>query len=252
VIAHHTWQIDSKEQVKLKDGQEVSWVNIACEATTAHLMAGVQNVKRASQICPRSATQIVNKCFERWGLPQEIKIDNGYPFVNPNYMNIPTKAKLWWIGLGIKCLQGICSRWVNPILFENEYKLQRSLNEVSDFQRNDYQIPGLGYQTRIELYPELEKNLRKYDPQAFNMELVDQYLSQQIWERAIKEKGSVHFFGKEIYLSQRFGKQDTFITYDPRARQWIFRDRKGTFLKASTLAVPNRKEIIDFAVMSKN
>jgi len=176
-------------------------------------MAGVQKVKRASQICPRSATQIVNKCFERWGLPQEIKIDNGYPFVNPNYMNIPTKAKLWWIGLGInviqntpgvpqengavECLQGICSRWVNPILIECEYKLQRSLNEVSDFQRNDYQIPGLGYQTRIELYPELEENPRKYDPQALSANLGK---SNQRKRQSKKKEVSIFSEKKFIYL----------------------------------------------------
>lgn len=38
---HHTWQIDGKEQVLLGNGQQVSWVNIADEASSTVLYSGV-------------------------------------------------------------------------------------------------------------------------------------------------------------------------------------------------------------------
>ncbi|MBL8676939.1 MAG: hypothetical protein JNJ47_05920 [Alphaproteobacteria bacterium] len=38
---HHTWQIDGKEQIRLGSGEEVSWVNIADEATSTSLHAEV-------------------------------------------------------------------------------------------------------------------------------------------------------------------------------------------------------------------
>lgn len=264
----NTWQIDSKEQVELKSGEQVSWVNIADEATTAHLKAIVQPVKRASQICPQKATHQINDVFQRWGLPNEIKIDNGYPFVNPNYMDIPSKTKMWWIGLGInviqntpakpqengavECLQGICCRWVNPAIIETEEQLQVELDEISDFQRNHYQIPGKSYKTRIQIFPELEQNNRTYNPDTFDIERVYQFLATQIWERRIKDKGSTHFFGQEIYLSVRFKNQDVYITFDPQAKQWIFRNSKGDYLKSSAIAVPNETQIKEFAIMSKN
>ena len=34
---HHTWQIDGKEQIPLSDGSQVSWANIADEASSAVL-----------------------------------------------------------------------------------------------------------------------------------------------------------------------------------------------------------------------
>jgi len=34
---HHTWQIDGKEQITLADGSQVSWVNIADEASSTVL-----------------------------------------------------------------------------------------------------------------------------------------------------------------------------------------------------------------------
>lgn len=38
---HHTWQIDGKEQVPLGNGQQVSWGNIADEASSTVLYSGV-------------------------------------------------------------------------------------------------------------------------------------------------------------------------------------------------------------------
>jgi hypothetical protein len=38
---HHTWQIDGKEQIKLADSQQVSWANIADEATGTDLLVEV-------------------------------------------------------------------------------------------------------------------------------------------------------------------------------------------------------------------
>lgn len=252
----------------LADSSEVSWMNIADEGTTAHLKAGAQPEKSASQMGLANCTHIVNECFERWGLPKSIKIDNGYPFVNPNYMNVPSKAKLWWIGLGIEviqntprrpqengaveCLQGICSRWVNPSTIPNIEQLQVALDEMSDFQRMHYQIPDKNYKTRVQLHPDLMRNPRLYDPTQFDIGLVYQYLSKQVWKRRIKKNGSVHFFGQPIYLGTRFGEQDTFISFDPFKKQWIFRDKKGLFLKSSENAVPQENEILEFAVISKN
>lgn len=34
---HHTWQIDGKEQIQLKTGEQVSWINVADEASSSAL-----------------------------------------------------------------------------------------------------------------------------------------------------------------------------------------------------------------------
>lgn len=38
---HHTWQMDGKEQIPLKSGQQVTWMNIADEASSSDLYAEV-------------------------------------------------------------------------------------------------------------------------------------------------------------------------------------------------------------------
>lgn len=243
-------------------------MNVADEGTGSHLKAQTHPEKRISQISLSDAIQAVNQAFELWGLPKNIKIDNGKPFVNSRYRDIPTKAKLWWIGLGIKviqnpprcpqengiveCLQGTCKRWVNPASLKNIEGLQIALDQNSDFQRNHYEIPRAEFKTRIELYPELQTNPRKYDPNNFDIKKVDKYLSLKTWKRKIKSIGSVHFFGQSIHIGRKFAGTEVFITFDPTERKWIFRDKKGMFLNTSKKAVPSRKEIFDFATMSKN
>lgn len=243
-------------------------MNIADEGTGAHLKAVVHSCKRVSQIDLQQGVQSVNQAFKRWGLPECLKIDNGQPFVNPRYRDVPTKAKFWWIGLGIKviqnpprlpqengiveCLQGTCCRWSNPSSCNNMQELQKALDETSDFQRNHYEISALKNKTRKEIYPELELNLRKYDPNHFDIGKVYTYLSKKVWQRKAKSIGSISLLGENIHIGRAFGGIEIYITFDPIEKQWIFRNKKGLLLKTSFKAVPQKKDFKDFTIISKN
>ena len=243
-------------------------MNVGDEGTSSHLKATVHPVPRVSQIKLQAAIWAVNLSFKRYGLPSRIKIDNGQPFVNPNYRDVPTKAKLWWIGLGIQviqnpprlpqengiveCLQGVCHRWVNPKQIQTPEQLQIQLDQISDFQRNHYELPNRSYKTRIALYPELKQNSRKYHPNKFNMKLVDQFMASKVWQRKTNQNGQLSFFDQKISIGRVFKNLKVYITFDDIERQWVFRNDKGALLKTSTKAIPCEKEIKNFAVMSKN
>lgn len=243
-------------------------MNIADEGTTAHLKAIVQDCPTVGSMSEQSVTQSINGCFENWGLPQQIKIDNGHPFVTPGYRDVPTKSKLWWIGLGIKviqnqlrcpqqngaveCLQGIMKNWSNPKKQNSVDDLQRRLDEESDFQRNHYQIPAKGNKTRIELHPTLRSNPRKYHPDKFDINRIYEFLSEQVWERSINSGGKVNMMGIEIYVGYKLKKQPITVSFDPFEKQWLIREENGMLLKTSTRGVPTEKQIKDFAIMSKN
>lgn len=243
-------------------------MNIADEATTAHLKAEVHPFDTVVKIPLATAIQTVNTCFERWGLPQQIKIDNGFPFVNPRHMDIPTKAKLWWIGLGInviqnrpscpqengavECLQGIMNCWSNPKGYSSIEAFQKRLNEESNFQRNGYRMPNKKNYTRKELFPELETNKRRYNPKKFQMKHIYKYLSRQAWTRKVSKFGEVSFFGKRHYLGAKNARHVITVTFDPIDKQWMFHNTEGKLLKLSKTAVPKKEEILNFAMMSKN
>lgn len=239
-------------------------MNIADECSTAHLFVGVVNCPTVVKMDAQQATYIINEAFNRWGLPQQIKIDNGYPFVSPKHLEIPTKTKLWWIGLGIsviqntprcpqqngvvECLQGVLKSWSNPKEQSSVKALQERLKQESDFQRNDYQIPGKDYKTRIELYPELEQNPSQYNPDKFDIKLVYNYLSEQVWSRKVNNHGGIKIFGIRIYIGLKFKQEELTVTFDPDEKCWIIRKKDGTLLKKSDKAVPTEKEIKDFAI----
>lgn len=243
-------------------------MNIADEGTTAHLKAILQDCRTVNSMSEQSVIRSINTCFKTWGLPKQIKIDNGHPFVTPGYRDVPTKSKMWWIGLGIQviqnqlrspqqngaveCLQGIMKSWSNPKAQKCIKSLQQRLDKESDFQRNHYQIPGKGNQTRIELYPSLQSNPRRYDPDKFDISLVYAFLSEQVWKRSINSGGKVNMIGIEIYISYKMKKQPVTITFDPFETKWLIRNENGTLLKTSTRGVPTEKQIRDFAIMSKN
>lgn len=243
-------------------------MNIADEGTRAHLKVGVEDCVTVSSMRPQSALQVVNECFETWGLPLSIKIDNSYPFVIPHQIDIPTKSKLWWIGLGIKviqndlytpqqngaveCLQGILCNWSNPKSQDTIEALQKRLDIESDFQRNSYKIPSKGNKTRIELYPSLAKNTRTYTPDKFEMKRVYEFLSLQVWCRRIGKTGTISIFNHTIYIGRRFRGEEVSITFDPLEKQWLIQKGDGTLLKKSTVGIPTEKEIKDFATISEN
>jgi hypothetical protein len=221
-----------------------------------------------SQVPPKAMALAINKCFEAEGLPRRIKIDNGAPLVYPHHPDLPTLTVLWWIGLGIevvlnkpRCpqqngtvegLQGICSRWANPAACADVRHLQQAVNEANRIQRRVYLLPKKKYQTRQQLYPQLETNPRTYDPRLFNFKRVAAFLSQQTWKRTVKKNGSIKFNGTEIYISQAYARQSLCLSYDPDENQWLIRDASGTLVKTSKKALIDQQAILNHVNMSKN
>ncbi len=221
-----------------------------------------------ANIPPHLAVQALNEVFKTWGLPQRIKIDNGWPFIHARYLDNPTLSILWWIGLGIEViqndpgcpqqngtvegLQNICFRWVNPSKYESVDQLQAAMDEISLIQRSVYRVPAKKYATRLELYPDLLRNPRRYDPALFEMNSVWAYLSQQVWQRIIKLNGSISFMGTEIYVSQNLSGQTVTLTFDPIDQLWVIHSIRGAFLKASDKQIITEDQILTHAGMSKN
>ena len=234
---HHTWQIDGKEHIRLRDDQEVSWLHIADEGSGSLLGSEVGLSPVMTQWSESRACQAVEKAFKAWTLPQRIKIDNGLPFANPKTRDIPTMAILWWVGMGIEVvqntpgrpqengivenLQGTACRWVNPSKYSEPPQLQQGLDEVSRRQREVYRIRRKGDKTRTELYPKLTDNPRPYRKKDFCIKKVHQYLAQFVWERSALANGRVKFFGKYLPIGCKWAGAKIAITFDPELNAWI-------------------------------
>lgn len=222
-----------------------------------------------TQIPPHQAIAVVNEAFLEWGLPQRIKIDNGWPFINPCHRDTPTLSIMWWIGLGIEVvqidpgspqqngtvegLQNICYRWVNPSKYDSVDSLQTALDQTGRIQRDIYKIPAKGYATRLELYPELLHNPRKGPLDAqFDFQRVEEYLARQVWQRNIQSGGFIKFMGQRIYIGYRMVRQLVTLTYDPLDHLWLIRSISGQLLKICDKQIITEEAIWKHAGMSKN
>ena len=236
-------------------------MNVADEATGAHLKASVHSCSNVSQMNRGKIVDDLNKCFECWGLPENIKIDNGPPLVVPKHLDVPTLATLWWVGLGInviqntvrrpqengivECLQGTLHSWTNPKGQDSIENLQERLDKESDFQRNEYKLPKKKNKTRIELFPKLATNPRQYDPDGFEIKRVYSYLDKKVWHRQIRKGGVISFWGSDIYISKSLAKEEVCVTFDPIEIQWVVRKKDGTLLKTFKKKIPLSKSCIN-------
>ena len=212
--------------------------------------------------------QVVNHCFEKEGLPEEIKIDNGLPLVHPHERDLPTHTVLWWVGLGIKVvynkprcpqqngtvenLQGTCFRWSNPGECQSAEMLQASLDEANRIQRNVFRLREKQGKTRQELYPQLATNPRRLTPQSFDYERVKQYLAQKVWQRILPKSGTIKFANTDIYVSNKLFGQTVSVTFDPVETKWVVRSVTGELLKISDKEIFSENMILKIANMSKN
>lgn len=240
--------------VRLATGETVSWMNVADEATGAHLKAQVYEQAYMGEINELIALRDINRLFARWGLPESIKIDNGWPFVNPSKKELPTLSKLWWVGLGIEViqnpprqpqhngtvenLQGTLASWANPKGQSSIAALQQRLDEESEFQRNHYPVTAKGNKTRIELYPELLTNERKYDPKDFDINRVYEYLSDFVWSRQVNQGGYTNINGNRYYIGKAYKGQPIDVYFDPQNKTWCFAKLSGEILRTYQNGVP--------------
>ena len=228
--------------------------------------AGFSPLNKVAEISPEKALAALSVCFGQWGLPERIKVDNGLPFVNPHQRDMPTLLVLWLVGLGIRVkqngpgrpqqngtvegLQGICSRWSAPGRHCSIEAFQNSVDEATRIQREVYRVPAKKHRTRLELYPELLKNPRGFDPKGFKWQRVKDFLADQVWTRSASGH-CCSFFSKKIYVGKQYDKEQVTITYNPIDETFLVRSANGILIQTSDKEFVTEKHILDLAEGSR-
>ena len=220
-----------------------------------------------AEIGPKDAFAFLCQTFTKWGLPKRIKVDNGLPFVNPHQRDIPTLLVLWLIALGMEVkqndpgrpqqngtvegLQGVCNRWASSKEHETIESFQQALDEAVRVQVEVYRMPAKKHLTRLQVYPELKTNPRKFDPTDIQWQRVKVYLAAQVWTRSVCVH-AISFFNQKIYLGKQYAKQEVTLTYDPLDELIIVRTKDGTLIRTVDKQIVTIEQILQFAGMSKN
>ena len=91
------WTTDFKGEFRLRTGPYCYPLTV-CDAQSRYLLGCTALFSTAGV-----PVQVVFKrIFQRYGLPQVIRSDNGIPFASPHALGRLSKLSVWWIRLGIR------------------------------------------------------------------------------------------------------------------------------------------------------
>ena len=193
---------------------------------------------------PAEFTQAeLRRAFERWGLPQGIRVDNGWPWGSAG--DLPTDLALWLIGLGpevrwnpprrpqkngvVERSQGTGKRWAHPATCEDVEALRRRLEEQDDIQRRWY--PSISGRSRMEAFPGLRHSGRPYRPGEeagrWDVRRVLDHLSEYVLTRRVDDGGTISLYNRSRYIGKALRGREVYVTLDPSTAEWMYSDGEG-------------------------
>jgi hypothetical protein len=239
---HERWQVDACDQLRLANGQLASWLRLTDECSGAFLKT-VAFPTVFHQVAPVEVRQAMRECFRAWGLPSELRLDNGWPW--GGWFDLPTPLALDLAGLGLGLhyndprsprQNSVVERshqtsqgWVEPHTCADAAVLQARLDETDTIQRSEY--PHRGARSRMDAYAGLAHSGRIYrsewELQHWNLAEAQQYLAGHVASRRVGREGRVSVYDRR-YLVGRVNRGKTaMVQYDPESREWLFSSQEG-------------------------
>lgn len=197
-----------------------------------------------TQIEARIVQHCLRQAFMTWGLPQQMRFDNGKPWGHPGTA-VPTALALWLVGLGIQPVfgrprqstdnavvercHGIMHGWVEPQRCEHTAALEQRLTHFATIQREVY--PVADGQARLTRFPALRHNLRLYQPEQeaarWDLDRVLNYVAGYTFTRLVEKNGRITLMTHEYTLGRTYRSQAVTAQLDAQQRLWIVKDRYG-------------------------
>lgn len=200
--------------------------------------------------------------FAQWGLPQQLRVDNGTPW--GSWSELPPDLALWLLGLGIGMVwnrprhsqgnavieraHGVCQRWVEPATCPSVAVLQARLDWATALQRERY--PALAGQSRLAAFPALAAGGRPYDPDQeaaqWDERRVWAWLGERVWGRRVDQVGRISLANRAVGVGRRWaGTEVTVRLVVPNhAPSWLIRDAHGTLLRQHPAPELGRERIL--------
>jgi hypothetical protein len=211
--------------------------------------------------------EMFRRVFTRWGLPQAVRVDNGYPWGTPR--DLPTELALWLIGLGVEVIwnppaqpqknpkvercQGVADAWAEPHTCGGPEELKERLAWACQTQRQEY--PSVYGVSRIESYPQLMVPRRRYqpshEPQLWELARVDRWLAEGVWVRRVAKTGVISMYGHRRSLGRMYSGQAVMVRFDAEKRYWVVSDTAGKTLAQYLASELSQARIQSLAVGRK-
>jgi len=210
-----------------------------------------------SQVSPDEVRQALITIFQQWGMPKSIRVDNGMPLGDPQRKLIPELA-LWLTAKNIEVLfnrprrptdnakvermQRTTKNWAHIESAKDVEDLALRLKKVCLIQRQKFKVCRLGNITRLEAFPDLVRNPRKYDAKQFDIQKAYERLAAWTFVRKVSSAGQLRIYHKIYKVDKEYYRQYVSIKFDPKGANWNIIDAQGNHIKtceATNLKVRN-------------
>jgi hypothetical protein len=241
-VPHERWQVDAADQLRLGNGQLTSWLRLTDECSGAILKTVVFPVV-FNQVPPAAVRDGLRGGYLAWGLPEIMRLDNGWPW--GGWFDLPTPVALDLAGLGLQLhyndprsprQNSVVERshqtsqgWVEPHTCADAAELQWRLDEMDEIQRSAY--PHRGAKSRLEMYPELahsgQNYSREWEEDNWSMQRVKEYLGGHLAKRRVSEAGQVTVYDRRYSVGRVNRGKTALVQFDPTSGEWLFSSQEG-------------------------
>lgn len=223
--SNKVWSADFKGQFKTKDGRLCYPLTITDNYSRFILLCRGLNRPTYDQVRPWFEVT-----FQRYGLPEAIRTDNGQPFASAGLGGL-SRLSTWFIKLGIRPER---IEKAHPEQNGRHERMHRTLKEATalpprpnlkaqqkafnDFvEEYNFQRPheALGMKQPATVY-EISKRLYTSRPAPMKY-------SPEIIVRTVRESGEIRWQGKRIYVSQALSGERLGLLQLENEHQWEIR-----------------------------
>jgi hypothetical protein len=204
------------------------------------------------------------RVFARWGLPDRVRVDNGYPWGTPR--DLPPELALWLIGLGVGVIwnpagqptcnpkvercNGLTQQWGELHRRADGDEAAAGLAEVARIQRAEY--PAIRGRTRLEVFPGLSTPRRAYrrprEAALWDLSRVAAVLARGCGRRRVDCNGRISIYGHGRSVGRARAHQDVGLRFEASSRCWMVSDRAGELIKRIPASELTRERIMALAV----
>jgi hypothetical protein len=198
--------------------------------------------------------------MEQWGLPAELRLDNGSPWGGA--FDLPTVFALWLIGLGLRlhfnpaCQpqqngviernNGLGQRWAEVRQCHSAAEVQAKLEEVDEVQRA--YMPSVAGRSRLAAYPGLRHSGRSYSREweeaSWSLAAVESVLEGIVAKRRVGGTGQITLYYRRVYVGREQAGREVRVQYDKGSHMWVVIGADGRGLRAVPAVEVDREKIM--------
>jgi hypothetical protein len=196
----------------------------------------------------------------QWGLPEEIRLDNGCPWGGGS--DLPTAFALWLIGLGLRVhfnppcqprengvierSNGTGQRWAEVRQCHSAAQVQAKLQEVDELQRA--YMPRVGGRSRMQAYEGLRHSGRAYSREweqgHWSLAEVGAALEALVARRKVGAQGHITLYYRQVHVGRGLRGSEVRVQYDGGSRMWVVSGADGKALRGVPAVEVDREKIM--------